>query len=216
MLMGKKLILLHLIYCTVYTKMRIPKTKERLIHVARLLFARNGVDNTTMNDIAKASKKGRRTLYTYFRNKEEVYLAVVQSELDKLWKHLKSVAEQDLPPDQKILTLIYARLEAVKEIVFRNGTLKASFFRDIWKVENVRKRFDEKEISLIKNILVDGVSQNLFHVGNIDMTASLIHHCLKGVEVPFIRGQIGADIDYETRKQYIANIVLGALNNKNN
>ena len=196
--------------------MRIPKTKERLINVARLLFAKNGVDNTTMNDIAKESRKGRRTLYTYFRNKEEVYLAVVQSELDKLWKHLKSVGERDVPPDQKILELIYARLEAVKEVVFRNGTLKASFFRDIWKVENVRKRFDEKEINLIKKVLADGVEQGLFNIENIDMTATLIHYCLKGVEVPFIRGQIGADIEYETRKKYIANIVLGALNKNNN
>ncbi|MGL5261719.1 MAG: TetR/AcrR family transcriptional regulator [Bacteroides sp.] len=196
--------------------MRIPKTKERLINVARLLFAKDGVDNTTMNDIAKASKKGRRTLYTYFRNKEEVYFAVVQSELDKLWKHLKSVSEQDLAPDKKIIELIYARLEAVKEVVFRNGTLKASFFRDIWKVENVRKEFDEKEICLIKKILADGVAQDLFHVEDIEMTASLIHYCLKGVEVPFIRGQIGANIEYETRKRYIANIVLGALNNNTN
>ena len=196
--------------------MRIPKTKERLINVARLLFAKDGVDNTTMNDIAKASKKGRRTLYTYFRNKEEVYFAVVQSELDKLWKHLKSVGEQDLAPDKKIIELIYARLEAVKEVVFRNGTLKASFFRDIWKVENVRKEFDEKEICLIKKILADGVAQDLFHVEDIEMTASLIHYCLKGVEVPFIRGQIGANIEYETRKRYIANIILGALNNNTN
>ena len=30
-------------------------------------FSKDGVENTTMNDIALASKKGRRTLYTYFK-----------------------------------------------------------------------------------------------------------------------------------------------------
>ena len=56
-----------------------------LVDVARQLFARMGVDNTTMNDIAQASrKKGRRTLYTYFKSKNEIYLAVVESELDQL------------------------------------------------------------------------------------------------------------------------------------
>lgn len=194
--------------------MRVPKTKEKLVDVARLLFAKNGVENTTMNDIAKTSKKGRRTLYTYFKNKEEVYLAVVQSELDKLWQYLKSVSEKETPPDQKILEIIYARLEAVKEIVFRNGTLKASFFRDIWKVENVRKRFDRKEINLFKKILSEGVEQGVFDIDNIDMTASLVHYCLKGIEVPFIRGQIGADIDYDKRKKYVADIVFGALGKK--
>ena len=45
------------------------KTRDMLIDVARQLFAKDGVENTTMNDIAKASNKGRRTLYTYFKNK---------------------------------------------------------------------------------------------------------------------------------------------------
>ena len=58
--------------------MTVSKTREMLIDVARQLFARMGVDNTTMNDIALASKKGRRTLYTYFKSKNEIYLAVVE------------------------------------------------------------------------------------------------------------------------------------------
>ncbi|WP_304467832.1 TetR family transcriptional regulator, partial [uncultured Muribaculum sp.] len=41
------------------------KTREKLIEVARQLFARKGIENTTMNDIANASEKGRRTIYTY-------------------------------------------------------------------------------------------------------------------------------------------------------
>ena len=37
--------------------------------MARQLFTRNGLKNTTMNDIANASEKGRRTVYSYFRTK---------------------------------------------------------------------------------------------------------------------------------------------------
>ena len=40
----------------------------------------------------------------------------------------------------------------MKEVVFRNGTLRANFFRDIWRVEKVRKRFDAKEILLFKDV----------------------------------------------------------------
>ena len=71
-----------------------------LVDVARQLFARMGVDNTTMNDIAQASRKGRRTLYTYFKSKNEIYLAVVESELDQLHKMLVDVASKDLPADK--------------------------------------------------------------------------------------------------------------------
>ena len=50
--------------------MSISKTRQKLVDVARQLFAKNGLENTTMNDIATQSGKGRRTLYTYFKSKE--------------------------------------------------------------------------------------------------------------------------------------------------
>ena len=56
--------------------MTVSKTRTRLVDVARGLFAKQGLENTTMNDIAVASGKGRRTLYTYFKNKEDIYFAV--------------------------------------------------------------------------------------------------------------------------------------------
>ena len=130
--------------------MAVSKTKAKLVDVARQLFAKMGVENTTMNDIALASKKGRRTLYTYFKSKEDIYMAVVESELDILSDIMKRVVEKDISPDQKIIEMIYTRLDAVKEVVYRNGTLRATFFRDIWRVEKVRKRFDAKEIQLFK------------------------------------------------------------------
>ena len=122
----------------------ISKTREKLIEVARQLFARNGVDNTTMNDISQASKKGRRTLYTYFKSKKEIYHAVIQSELSTLQVSLENVVKKDLPADQKLLEFIRTRLKAIKDVVFRNGTLRAYFFRDIWRVETVRRNFDQK------------------------------------------------------------------------
>ena len=97
--------------------MTVSKTKARLVDVARQLFAKMGVENTTMNDIALASKKGRRTLYTYFKSKDEIYLAVVESELDILSDMMKRVADKDISPDKKIIEMIYTRLDAVKEVV---------------------------------------------------------------------------------------------------
>ena len=49
--------------------MTVSKTRAQLVDVARRLFAKMGVENTTMNDIAVASQRGRRTLYTYFKVK---------------------------------------------------------------------------------------------------------------------------------------------------
>lgn len=194
--------------------MTTQKTKAKLVDVARQLFARQGVDNTTMNDIAAASKKGRRTLYTYFKSKEQIYMAVVESELEMLSDKMNEVAKRDVAPDVKILDLIASHLDSIKEIVYRNGTLRAGFFRDIWRVEAVRKHFDTNEISLFLSILKDGKEKGIFDIDNVEIMADILHYCIKGIEVPYIRGQIGEDLDDETGWRYVAKIVYGALGRK--
>ena len=166
----------------------VAKTRDKLIDVARQLFARIGVENTTMNDIAMASEKGRRTLYTYFNNKKEIYKAVIESELNLLYHSLETVTYKNLPADEKLLEFIVIRLESIKDVVFRNGTLRADFFRDIWRVENVRKSFDLKEIACIQSILEDGIKQGIFEISDTKSMAIVLHHAFRGLEVPYIRG----------------------------
>ena len=196
--------------------MAVSKTRAKLVDVARQLFAKNGVDNTTMNDIAVASTKGRRTLYTYFKSKEDIYVAVVESELDKLSEALDKVASEKIAPDVKILKLIETHLDAIKLIVRRNGTLRASFFRDIWQVERVRRNLNQHEIALFKQVLTEGNNMGLFDVDNVDILADILHYCVKGIEVPYIRGKIGDDLDDRQGWEYVAKIVYGALGHKGN
>lgn len=194
--------------------MAVSKTRAKLVDVARQLFAKNGVNNTTMNDISLASGKGRRTLYTYFKSKEEIYVAVVESELEMLSDALVKVASEKIAPDVKILKLIETHLDSIKMIVLRNGNLRASFFRDIWRVERVRRNFDMNEIKLFKQILVEGKEQGLFEVDNVDVLADILHYCIKGIEVPYVRGKIGEELDDREGWEYVAKIVYGALGHK--
>lgn len=191
--------------------MTVLKTRAKLVDVARQLFAKKGVEDTTMNDIAIASKKGRRTLYTYFKSKEEIYMAVVEAEIEMLYETLRKVAQKDISPEKKILELIFTHLETTKTIVYRNGTLRADFFRDIWKVEAERKDFDIKEVALFRKILQEGKDSGIFDIDDVEITASILHFCIKGIEVPFIRGQIAEDLDDETSWRYVKKIVYGAL-----
>ena len=71
-----------------------------------------------------------------------------------------------------------------------------------------------KEIQLFKDVLREGVEKGVFQVDDIDMTAELVHYSVKGIEVPYIRGHIGAKLTDETRGQYVENIVFGALRRK--
>jgi AcrR family transcriptional regulator len=191
--------------------MSITKTRQKLVDVARQLFAKKGLENTTMNDIAVASGKGRRTLYTYFKSKEDVYYAVIEGELERLSDKMDEVAEKKIRPQDKIIELIYTHLDMIKETVVRNGNLRAAFFRNIWMVEKVRKNFDEAEIELFKKVYADGKADGEFDIDNVDLVADITHYCIKGLEVPYIYGRLGHGMTPETSKPLVAKVVYGAL-----
>lgn len=54
--------------------MTVSKTKAKLVDVARQLFAKMGVENTTMNDIALASKKG-----------DERFILILKVRMKSIW-----------------------------------------------------------------------------------------------------------------------------------
>ena len=194
--------------------MSISKTRQLLVDVARQLFAKNGLENTTMNDIAQYSKKGRRTLYTYFKSKEDIYSAVIASELERLSDKLDEVAAKKIQPQDKIIELIYTHLNMIKETVVRNGNLRAEFFRNIWMVEKIRKNFDEDEIELFRKVYHDGKADGEFDIDNVELVADITHYCIKGLEVPYIYGRIGQGLTEETSKPLVAKVVYGALGKK--
>ena len=191
--------------------MSVSKTRHKLVEVARQLFAKNGIANTTMNDIAVASGKGRRTLYTYFKSKEDVYTAVIESELERLSDKLDEVAAKKIRPQDKIIELIYMHLSSIKETVVRNGNLRAEFFRNIWTVEKVRKNFDDEEIKLFRKVYAEGKADGEFDIDNIDLVADITHYCIKGLEVPYIYGRIAHGMTEEATKPQVAKVVYGAL-----
>jgi len=185
---------------------KMSNTKKMLIEVARQLFAENGKKDVTMNDIAAASKKGRRTLYTYFNNKEEIYRAVIDKELDTIIEKLNVVAAQKTEPDVRLKNHILTHLDAVKDVVNRNGSLRADFFHDIYEVERKRRKIDVVEIALIKSIIQEGIEKNIFKRMDPDLSAIIIFYAIKGMEVPYIRQNISSE--FEKNKNSIVEFVF--------
>ncbi len=92
------------------------KTREKLIEVARQLFARQGLAHTTMNDIAAASEKGRRTIYTYFKSKREIYNAVIERESDRHVEKMREVAEDmTLSPGDQLYQFMLTRYKSAAD-----------------------------------------------------------------------------------------------------
>lgn len=190
----------------------IAKTKDILVDVARKLFAEKGFENTTMNDIALASQKGRRTLYTYFKSKDDIYFAVVETELDQIKNRLDDVMQKDLRPDDKLVDFIYTHLDTIKDIVNRNGNLKADFFSNISVVEKVRRKLDLRERVMLKIILEKGIEEELFSVEDPYFAALMINNAVKGMEVPYIRGEL--EYQMKNKRKQITNFLFFGLKQK--
>lgn len=190
----------------------VMKTRDKFIEVARQLFARKGVENTTMNDIASASDKGRRTIYTYFKSKREIFNAVIESETDQLLGRLRHIIAQDMTPEQKLKEYIDCRFEAMKEIVSRNGSLRAGFFRDVRKVDRARKIITKRETAILSEILREGVEKGDFRITNVKHFAVVLTQTIQGLDVPYIRDNLLEEgIDKEMLKSYISDLIIGSV-----
>ena len=191
------------------------KTRDKLIEIARQLFAHKGIENTTMNDIASASDKGRRTIYTYFRSKRDIYNAVVKTESDKIIDKLSAIVAQPVDPQQKLMDFIFARFEAINESVSRNGTLKAGFFRDVRKVDRARRSNTTSEANMLKQILLEGVNQGVFHIRHVEQTAMVMLLSLQGLDVPYIRDNFSElGIEKLKLREYIEAFIMNGIKNK--
>ena len=105
-------------------------------------------------------------------------MAMVESELEMFSTQMVKAASKPISPDKKILELIMTHLDAIKMVVYRNGTLRADFFRDIWRVEAMRKEFDRKETALFRRVLHEGKELNLFDIDYVEITADILHYCI--------------------------------------
>ena len=191
--------------------MAVNKTTNVLIEAARVLFTRNGYDHTTMTDIAREAKKGRRTLYVHFPSKEVLLRSVIEMELNKILDVLRAIAEKEVSADRKIMEFVISRLNNVRHTIFRNGSLRADFTRFYLTIDSIRRKYDKIEISLIRSILVEGRNQGLFRFDDADVMATLIHYSIKGLESPYVRGQVGGNVEVQILERHARQVILRGL-----
>ncbi|MDE6353022.1 MAG: TetR/AcrR family transcriptional regulator [Muribaculaceae bacterium] len=134
------------------------KTRDRLIEVARQLFLLKGIENTTISDIAIASENGRRTIYTYFKSKSEIYNAVVERESEAHVSELRQIVDADLQPDEKLRQFLHKSVDLLIEAPLHRDTLSAwltlpfTFSRN----DKIKSAASAKEALLLERIFREG------------------------------------------------------------
>ena len=159
--------------------------KEKIISAATSLFSRFGLEKTTMEDIAKAAKKGKSSLYYYFKSKEEVFAEVIKKEIAGLKTAIVEAIEKEDDPYNKFRKFVDARLNYLNEKADQYTNVKDEHLKHYEFVENLTADYSNWEISTIKNIVEYGRDKGLFEVTDLDSISQALFFALKGLEYPW-------------------------------
>lgn len=85
--------------------------RNRILSVSGSLFWEKGYLGTSVNEIAKAARVNKATIYYYFKNKAQILYDISIRSAEGLKELLEPVFDSDLPPEKKLqeLTTITAR-----------------------------------------------------------------------------------------------------------
>ena len=159
--------------------------KDKIISAATSLFSRFGLEKTTMEDIAKAAKKGKSSLYYYFKSKEEVFAEVIKKEIAGLKTAIIEAIEKEDDPYNKFRKFVDARLNYLNEKADQYTNVKDEHLKHYEFVENLTADYSKWEISTIKSIVEYGRDKGLFEVTDLDSISQALFFALKGLEYPW-------------------------------
>jgi AcrR family transcriptional regulator len=77
--------------CPKVTAEHKTEIKERIVHAAIEVFAKYGFDRARMDDIAITAELSKGTLYLYFKNKEDLFFAICEYNIEALKEQLSAL-----------------------------------------------------------------------------------------------------------------------------
>ncbi len=181
--------------------------RSAILEASRDLFTRFGYKKTTMEDIAMALRKGKSSLYYYFKNKEEIFTAVIELESDMLCNRLREVVSSESDAATKLKEYVTVRMETVRNLENYQRVIKDELYGGYDFLLPIRKKNEQVEEFLMKSILDQGVSSGIFQVVNTKTGAIGIATALRGLEIPLFRGDENLE-DLTIQLENILNILF--------
>ena len=165
---------------------RKPKPKDeirdKLIGLARDIFTKYGFHKTNINDIAVAGGRGKSTLYYYFTSKEDIFKAVIESELVDLRDNIIDEVNLAKDPQSKIKAYVLTRINFLTRYKNLYAALREHSLSRFSYGEGIRQKFDLMEEQLLTKILNDGVRGGYFKIKEPEFAATGFIGALRGVQ----------------------------------
>lgn len=157
--------------------------KEIVLKVAQDIFAQYGLSKTTIDDIAKAAGVGKSSIYYYFKNKDDIFRAVIETQVEKVQKRIKTAIDAAKIPQDKLKAFVITRMKAFRDVAhIYNHVFKDEYLQHYAYVQKIRKDYDRLEVDLVNKILSDGINSGDFKIQHPDLASFVIMVGIKGLE----------------------------------
>lgn len=155
------------------------KLKE-LLQVSLRVFAQYGYKKTTMEDIAHALGVTKGALYLYIKNKRDLYEKTVSWGLQRWQMRVLEAVESETDPYGKLNTLADSAFsylagdEDLRSILVHDPDIFPMF-----PVKDPYFEINERSRNMIKEIMKEGIRQNVFREVNVENTVWLLFSLYK-------------------------------------
>ena len=169
--------------------------KKEILESAIKVFARNGIANTKVIDIAIEADTSKGNIYTYFESKEEIIKEAIRSYMVKLNKAGDGQMAEVDDPVNKLCNIVDDWMNTIK-----SSYEETKLFIYYWaEGEGLKKLIDEYNLKELYNnyrfflsgILEQGISEGRIYPVDTKLMASVIMGTLDGLILHWI---IGKDI----------------------
>ena len=195
---------------------RLKKTEEEIkaeiIEAARHMFMKYGFFKTTMEDIAKAVKKGKSSLYYYYKSKDEVFLDVINQVAKSLLFNIREKVNQISSASEKLLGYFEILIEEVKGVLDLYRLILEELKDNDYLTKNIDRLFYDKDIEFLESILVFGINRKEFLSLDKSNTKNLAE-LLITINRDLISNYLLKDkrIEWEQSVRFLSSIILRGI-----
>ena len=189
------------------------RTRDLILDAVERLIGVLGYSKTSMDDIAREARVGKRTIYTHFPSKEEVVLCTIDRIVERLVARLREHASAPGPLAARLRAMLIERVlyrfDSVRDYSHGLDELFASL-RPTYLAR--RERYFAAESAIFADVLTAGHAAGELHVpepaiaaGSLLLaTNSLLPYALSARE-------LGRRVDVEARASRVADLLLFGL-----
>lgn len=189
------------------------RTHERILESAEALFLRNGIAETSMNDIVAESGLSKGALYNHFESKEALLLAIHERQVEKTINSLVS----SFPKGATALK----RLEMLADVVFTSSAkyprkfllMNTEFFVVAARTPALAPGLTRRYAGIhgfIKGIISEGVESGEFRADvDVGQVASILFAAADGLNLHYATA--GIEVDWRQTGDAFHDLVLNGL-----